>query len=217
MVDYEKAFKKPFTNLTKLVIGIVLSVIPVVSWLAKGFAIESSGLGKTKASDKMPNWEGWGNLFVKGLLSDVITLVYIIPAVVVIALGISAAIIPLVSTFSSSGMAGMMSGGWMSLMPMVFTTAPLAIIGVIILLLGVYLAPLAVLNYVKKKSFSAAFDLKTISKKAFTSEYFIAWLITLVLAVVLGVVLSIVPLVGTALASFIVLVISYSLFGQIFK
>ena len=51
-VNYEEAIKKPFTDIAKLIIGIILSFIPIIWWFAKGFILESSGLGKIKPSKK---------------------------------------------------------------------------------------------------------------------------------------------------------------------
>jgi len=42
MVDYGGAFKKPFQDITKLVIGIVLMIIPIVNFLAMGYFIETA-------------------------------------------------------------------------------------------------------------------------------------------------------------------------------
>ena len=215
MISYEKAFKKPFTDLSKLVIGIVLSVIPIVNWIPEGFAIESSGLGKAKASDKMPEWKDWGRLFTRGLLATVITLIYAIPGIIVVLIGIGIAIVSLVSTFAGA-MTGM-SQNWMSLLPVLITTAPLTLVGFILILIAAYISPMAILNYVRYNKFSSAFDFGAVLKKAFTGKYFMAWLITMVFGVILGTLLSFIPIVGMAAASFIASVISFSLFGQVFK
>ena len=90
-VSYEQAIRKPFTDIAKLIIGIILSIVPIIHWLAKGFILECSGMGKTKPSKKMPDFKNWGYLFIRGLVSDVILLIYAIPAILVFLVGVGAA------------------------------------------------------------------------------------------------------------------------------
>ena len=93
MVSYEEALKKPFSDIKTLVIGIVLSIIPIVnSTIVTGFAIESSGLSKTKSSKKMPEWKNWGHLFVQGLSAVVIQIIYLLPAILVLLVGFGLAL-----------------------------------------------------------------------------------------------------------------------------
>ncbi|MFH1786436.1 MAG: hypothetical protein ABH829_02205 [archaeon] len=55
-MNYETAFKKPVTDVKKLVIGVILGMIPVIHWIAKGFYLNCSNVGKVKTGDKMPEW-----------------------------------------------------------------------------------------------------------------------------------------------------------------
>jgi hypothetical protein len=55
MVNYTDAFEKPFTDIKNLLIGILLSIIPVISWFAVGFQMKCSGVGKSKYSKKCLN------------------------------------------------------------------------------------------------------------------------------------------------------------------
>ncbi len=236
MVDYEQAFKKPFTDVVKLIIGIVLTFIPIVNWIAKGFAIESSGLGKTKKSSKMPEWKDWWHLFVRGLASDVILLIYSLPAILVMLIGIGLTIGPMMGMFMGAGITpemleniGMEPGTWGGafsqampyMLPQILSMASVAvpafIIGGLLWLLAIYVSPMAVMNYVKKNSFGAAFDLGAIKKKVFTGNYFITWLVVVVVTVIAMLVLTIIPVLGTAIGAFIMLVIGYSLYGQVYR
>ena len=99
MVNYEEALKKPFTELGKLVLGIILSIVPIVNWIAQGFIIECSGLGKIKPSKKMPEWKDLPDLFVKGFLSYLIIFIYAIPAIIVFAVTIGYAAGSLMTAF----------------------------------------------------------------------------------------------------------------------
>lgn len=228
MVNYEEAFKKPFTDLLKLVIGIVLSLIPILHWIPKGFAIESSGLGKTKPSSKMPEWKWklkdlW-HLFIRGLLSDIIMIIYAIPAIVVLMIGFGQVIVPMMSMFISMGATPEMmqtSGAeliWPQIMSSALLAAPTFLVGGILLLIAVYVSPMAVMNYVKNNKFGAAFDIGTIKKKVLTGEYFSVWLVILVVTIIAMVIVNrLIPLLGSAIGGFIMLVIGYSLYGQAYR
>jgi len=229
MVNYEEAIKKPFTDIVKLIIGIVLSIIPIINWIAKGFMIESSGLGKTKPSKKMPEWKNWGYLFIKGLASDIIFLIYAIPAILVFLIGAGYAIGSLASAFigtvppevlgeTSPGVMGdLIRQNWALALPTLITLAPILILGFILLLIAFYLTPIAVLNYVKTKRFSGAFDFNTVLKKALTGKYFFVWLAVIIISGIVIAILSFIPFLGPAIAMFIMGVFSYSLYGQVYR
>lgn len=235
MVNYGEAIKKPFTDLTKLVIGIVLSIIPIINWFAQGFILESSGLGKTKPSKKMPDWKNWGSLFFKGFVSYVIAFIYAIPAVLVFIIGAGFTFISLMNTYLgtvipkellSSVVAGetspkaigeLISQNWALALPTLISLAPILLLGATLLLLAVYLTPAAVLNYLKNNKFSKAFDLNLVFKKAFTVKYFAVWIIGGIIVIVVTGILNLIPVIGNAMGFFITGVIVYSLFGQAFR
>lgn len=234
MVNYEEAIKKPFTDLGKMLFGIIISFIPIVNWIAQGFVLECSGVGKNKPSKKMPEWKEMPDLFVKGFLSYAVMFVYAIPAILIFTITVGYAIISWLATFGgimpkelmNSMMAGQASSGelapvlsqnWALALPTLIAITPLLMIGLILALIASYLSPIAVLNYVKNKKFVKAFDFNFIFSKAFTANYFITWLIAGVITMVIGLVLSVIPWIGSAIAFFIAGVISYSLYGEVFR
>jgi hypothetical protein len=99
MMEFDKAIQKPISDWKTLLIGILLSIVPIVSWFAKGFALECSGLGKNKPSAKMPSWQGWGDLFIKGFIAWVITMIYMIPAILVVVIGAGTVLISLIQMY----------------------------------------------------------------------------------------------------------------------
>ena len=225
-INYEEAIKKPFTDIAKLIIGIVLSIVPGLWWVAKGLILECSGVGKTKPSKKMPELKNWWNLFVKGFASDFILVIYAIPAglvfLVVIGMTISSlaeSILPM--TGSVDTLSQLISQNWYLVMPIILQLAPVMLFGFVLLLIAFYLTPIAVLNYLKTKKFSEAFNLNRVTKKAFTSDYFVTWIIALVITGVITwiilLIFSAFPYVGKQIAFFITGVISYSLYGQIYR
>jgi len=234
MVNYEEALKKPLTDLGKLVLGIILSIIPIIQLVAYGFAIECSGVGKNKPSKKMPEWRGYVEYFVKGLVAIIIAIIYAIPAILVLSIGIGYAAISMITTLVgimpqdllNSLMAGQVAGtqleqfftqNWMLTLPTLAAAAPVILIGLILLLIASYASPIAILNYLKNKSFGKAFDFGFVFSKALTLKYFIIWIIVGLISIVLNAVLSFIPWIGSAIAFFVSSVITWSLYGQVFR
>jgi len=235
-MKYEEALKKPFTDFKKLAIGIVLSMVPIVNFtIVQGFAIESSGVGKAKASKGMPEWKDWSYLFVKGLGATLVKLIYALPALALIGFGVGIAVgdmIGMMANNLSPELTGQMMGGrfasneqfmqvlaqnWYMALPGMIKAAPLMMLGGVLALLASFLEPVAVLNYLSKKDFAAAFDLNKVLHKAFNTRYALAWITALLVGMVLVAVLSFVPWIGGPIALFALSVISYSLYGQAFK
>jgi len=223
MVDYQSAFEKPFTDIKKLLIGILFSIVPIINFFARGFILECSGLGKTKPSKKMPEWKDFGSLFVKGLLYFIITIIYFIPAVAVFLLGAGAAIANLATSMPWQQIANLSEQEAVDIMQPIIQNAvpsfaaalPFIIISVILALIALYVLPIAVLSYIEK-DFGNAFSLQNIFKKAFTGKYFVAWILMILINLILTNILNIVPIVGVPAAVFISGVIAYSLFGQVY-
>jgi hypothetical protein len=106
---------------------------------------------------------------------------------------------------------------WALGLPAIIQLTPVFIFAFILLLIGFYLTPIAVLNYAKTNNFSEAFSLGKICKKAFTGKYFTVWLVTIILTVFITAILSLIPIVGWGAAFFISGVIAYSLYGQVYR
>lgn len=235
MVKYTEAIKKPFTDLTKLVIGIVLSLIPIVQWVAKGFALESSGLGKTRPSAKMPEWKNFVHLFVKGLLSDIILFVYMLPAFIIFLVAAGIALAPLAGVLISSAipqeigqvlqphdagpklLKNLIEQNWQLIIPTLIVAAPIFLIAFVLFLIASYVGPIAILNYVKTNKFGKAFEFGIIFRKTLNSRYFMVWLVTTILIGIVAAVLTFIPLIGKAMIYFLTSVIAFTLYGQIYR
>ncbi|MFH0929038.1 MAG: DUF4013 domain-containing protein [Candidatus Aenigmatarchaeota archaeon] len=235
MVNYESAIKKPFTDVAKLIIGAIVSIIPIVNWIATGYALESSGLGKTKTSKKMPEWKNIGNLFIKGFASYVIGFVYALPALIVFVAGAGFAATSLMNSYvgtvipqdmissliagetSPEVVAQLVSQNWYLAIPTLVTLAPILLAGAILMIIARFVTPMAVLNYLKNKSFTKAFDIGTVSKKAFTMRYFTVWIVAAIVTFVATLLLSLIPWVGAPIAVFVSGVITYSMYGDVYR
>jgi hypothetical protein len=94
----------------------------------------------------MPEWKDWGYLFIKGLVSDIILLIYAIPAIVVFIIGAGIAIGSLAqNAFVSPGLMGgtpettsqLISQNWYMALPALIQAAPIMIVGFILFLIAV--------------------------------------------------------------------------------
>jgi len=227
MVNYQEAFEKPFTDIKKLLIGIALSILPLISWFARGYILECSGTGKNKSVKKMPEWAGWknfGSYFVKGFIYYIIALIYLLPAIMVFIFGAGKVIYSLaisipwqeVQQKTSDEAAALIQPIIQDAMPALKSAFPYLIISIVLGILALYILPIAALSYLNENNLSGAFRIKKIFKKSFTGKYFVAVILMLLVALLLGSLLGVIPFVGKPAAAFIISVIAYSLFGQIY-
>ena len=218
-VDFGWAVKQPFSNMKKLGIGTILGAIPIVSMLTvMGYALNSakSAVGK-KA---LPEWNNWGDIIVKSLLGLVITLIYMIPALIVGAVLIGSAFIAIMTAISTGGnMAGFSFGNFMGGLMIFF----------LLVLVTAFFLPAALTMYALKNKFGEAFNFGAIFKRAFTGDYIVAWIVAGVYSFVLMIIASMVslavgmvPAIGfllawivTGFAAFVSYVTCYSIFGQL--
>ncbi len=235
MIDFGSAIKKPFTDAKKLVVGILLSFIPIVNWIARGYILECSGLGKNKKSDKMPAWKDTAELFVKGFLSILVGLLYAIPAIIVMVIAAGVTIVSLIGIYvgtvippsllqsvfkgevPAKVVTDMVLQNWALALPAILLFASVWLAACLLALLAAYLTPMATLNYIKFRRFGAAFDLKTVFKKAFTVKYFSVWLLTVLIGAIIVGVLKFIPYFGALIGMFIAGVMNYSLLGDVYR
>jgi len=203
MVEYEKAIKRPFQDIKKLLIGAILSIIPIVNLIASGYIIKAAK-GTMKKKNDMPEWEDWGNLFTTGLIVAVIGFIYMIPGLAAFLLSLGVVLfstVPEAATISS-----IVAAGGISL-----------ILALILIPLAMLVAPMAIMRYVDKGNFSAAFGLGDILRKVFTGKYIVAWIIVLVYSVVVFGITMWIPVVGPAIGSFIAGVTSMTVFAEVYS
>lgn len=233
MADYEGAIKRPFSDLKKLLIGVVLSTFPIISLFAKGYYLESSGVSKKRRINRkeMPDWENWSNLFFKGLLAIIIKSVYLLPMIFVMLFGFGFVLSSLIATLApifpfdslSSDPAAIMKienffqQNWMLIMPSLLKLGPFIFFGVIFALLAVYISPIAILSFISSNKLSDAFDLRNIFKKAFTAEYFVAFIVIALFSIVIKAVFLIIPFVGMGISKFLTGMFAYTVIGEIYK
>jgi hypothetical protein len=224
MVDYKEALEKPFTDLKKLLIGMLLSILPVINWFAVGFEMNCSNVGKIK-SKKMPEWKNFGNLFKKGFFNFAIAFIYIILPVLILMLSAGKIVldalgkIPLAqlqAATTDEARTAILQPIIQGMVPSLIAVLPLVIFAVILSILVLYIIPIAVLSYLENERFSDAFKIKEIFKKAFTGKYFVIWLLVTVLSILINNIFKFIPYIGDSISAFIIGVIAFSLIGQVY-
>lgn len=207
MVDYVESVKRPFTDIGKLVLGIVISIIPIVNFMFSGYLLNVAKSAMKKDME-LPKWENWGTLFVEGLLAFVIGIIYMLPVVVILGglLLVGGLSVPGLIAGGMLGMAGVMAGLGMYIVVLV-------IVG---LVLG-FLSTVALLTYAETRDFSSAFAFRDIIKKAFTGTYIVGFIITMVIVGVIAFIIGLIPFIGQFLSTFIVGTIAYTALAQAYR
>ncbi|HZX12247.1 MAG TPA: DUF4013 domain-containing protein [Candidatus Nanoarchaeia archaeon] len=203
-MEFSTALKRPFSDLKTFIIGSALSILPIINFFAFGYILEAAKL-TLKKKNTLPEWNNWGNLFVKGLLSVLIGFIYMIPGMIAMIYG-------------GLGFFYFTGGGELSLS---LFTGP-RVIGSLLFaslffLLALYLIPSATLTFLTQRRFGAAFTFSTVFGKAFTGRYFLAWIVSSFVALVISFLALLIPFVGVGIGSFVVMMIAYTLLAEAYR
>ncbi len=222
MVDYNAALKKPFLDVKNLIIGILLSILPIINWFAVGYMLECTGLTKRKVSlDKSPDWTGWGSLFAKGFFSFVIGLVYMIPALIILFFTVISVVFNVIQQVGFENLVGgtdqVLIANWDKIWPILGAVLPYIIIMVVLIILASYVIPVAIMNYIANDRLGKAFAFGEVFRKAFTGKYFVAWILAMIISGIVALVLGFIPWIGGPAGSFIGGVMSYTILGQVYR
>ena len=209
---YELSIKRPFTNLKRLLAGILWSILPILNFFAMGYALRCAKLSM-KNNFEMPAWDNKGELFTKGILSFVIEIIYLLPFIILISILFFSII------FSIDLIKAQEDKNYILelVKPIIINNLFAFILIILLFILTIYISPSAIMNFVNKDSFGKGFEFSTIFKKAFTKQYFITSLLMLVYGAVVYSIFMWVPLVGSAIAIFLINVTSYSAYGAIYN
>lgn len=214
MIDYESAFKRPFSDLKKLLLAILFNLLPIINFIAYGYFLEVAKSSGGKKLTALPAWKDYGSLFINGFKALVIAVVYALPLIVVMS-GMMFS-----GMFSGLGRSWMY-GGMMSPSYMMAGFGYWMILLVIIGLASAYVIPMAVLNFAMSNDFSRGFKFGEVLNKAFTSEYFVVWLVSIIYSAVLGAVFGVLlrwlPFVGRAISGAITGITMFTLLGSAYQ
>lgn len=204
MVDFVEALKRPFSDIKKLIIYIVVSIIPIVNLIGIGYLLDVAHTAMRRRND-LPDFKDLGKLFVEGIIALVIGLIYAIPILIIIGVMFAMGLIGsglLSAGFGILGFAAL--GGWMVLT---------AIVGLAV----AYIGTGGLMRYVETRKLGEAFNFNQITKKVFTKDYFIGWLVGIVIVFVLNAVLGLIPMIGSMLATGIGGIFYMSVLGEIYS
>ncbi|CAB3287319.1 conserved membrane protein of unknown function [Methanocaldococcus lauensis] len=173
-MDIMEGLKFPMNDkdwIKKVLIGGLLNIIPIVNFISTGYSLETMKL-IINNTEKLPEWDNFGSKFVKGLVSIIISMIYlIIPFIIMLVL------------LYLNKIAGL-------------------IIGFILTMIFGFIIPMAIANFVAKDSFGAAFEFGEIINriKSVFEEYFICYLVIIGLYIIVSIVMLI-PIIGWILGS----------------
>lgn len=211
-MDISGSFQFPSKDkdwVTKVLIGGVINLIPVVNLIASGYILTLMARSIEREQEELPKWDDWGGYFMKGLMVAVITLVYCIIPLGVMMIGL----VPMIAG------AAMERGGG----------AALAGVGVLMIIIGALLfipilliLPMAILVYAKTGEFGAAFAFGDIISKIKVNlgDYIIILVVALVAGAVLGFVAGLIPVLGflvSILGSFYLGLVIAHMYGNYFR
>jgi len=221
-LDFLNAFTRPFSDATKMLIGLVIAIIPFVNFIFYGYVIENmkSVLGRRG----LPEWKNWFDLLIEGLTGTIAALIYFLPTI----------IIALISMYSlvSQGLftieAIMNPLNWASLTGIGILLA----VGIVFYLISLYIFPAVLVHYAAQNRFDAIFELDVIFKKVLSFNYLLSFLTVIVYSFVIGGVVSLlvgvvalfVPLLATLMAvivggitTYIIFITASTLFAQAYR
>lgn len=219
MVDFVEAIKRPFTDIKALIIGAVLALLGVFTLGILMLPVMGYGLRTAKNTlnnnPALPKWDKWGDLFVKGIVALIVSIVYMLPALIVIGLGIAGTI----ASIQTAALAGMVTPEAIMqlIMPALAANALIFLVGILLALIAAFLLPMALVLYVKEESFGAAFRVGEVIRKVLTGKYIVAWIVVVVYSAIVSSILGFVPLIGSAVAMFMVTVTEYTVFAQAYR
>jgi len=205
-LDIGKALKFPTEDenwIVKILIGTVLMIIPIVNFIPIGYVYNIFKKVLNKEEPSLPEWDGWGDLFVRGLMVFLVMLVYIIVPWIILMIG--GGIMSAGANNNSGALTGL--GGF------------LMFIGGLLYLVVALLVPFALAHYAKhNEEFGAIFKFGDIIGNFFKAigDYLLAIVVMIGVFFVLGLI-GIIPILGWIigfLAIFYVMVVMYTLLAM---
>ncbi len=211
-MEITKAIKRPFQDVQKWIIGCALNIIPIVNFFSAGYILESANL-TLKRKETLPVWQSWGDLFVKGLLTFFIGMVFMLPAFILLLI----AGVKIFASMFSYGMRGSEWGFLNALFQNISMSIGYVAVALALGIVACYLLPAAILGYVSSEKLGEAFKMRTVLKKSFTEKYFLAWVISCATYFILYLVLGWFWFVGHAIAGFTAGIISMTLLAEAYR
>ncbi len=91
-MDIGRGFTYAFDDedwLKKILIGGVVTLVPILNFVAIGYALRATKNASEGQDLPLPEWDDWGGDFVRGLLLFLAGLIYSLPTIIVMVLGVA--------------------------------------------------------------------------------------------------------------------------------
>ncbi|MCL7412434.1 MAG: DUF4013 domain-containing protein [ANME-2 cluster archaeon] len=190
----------------KILIGGLLMLIPIVNFIALGYYIKTLR-GSIDDESALPEWEDWGDLFIKGLVVVIVVFIYMLIPLAILFFSIgSAAISSIASGDVAPASIGAIIAG--------------SLISMVLVFIACLLLPMAFSMYAKEDSIGAAFRLGELLSRirSIIGEYIIALIVLLALMVIVSFI-SMVPFIGWVVmifANFYVGLVAAYMLGNVY-
>ena len=209
-MDYGKIIKFPMDDkdwVMKIIIGGILSIIPIINFIAYGYMLKvmKNSINKTPG---MPEWKGFTDFFVKGLIIFIIELIFMI--------------VPLIIFGAIAGFSALsaVTGGLSDPLSFVLAILPALFVGGILFLIIGFILPMAISMYAKSDNFGDAFKFSEIFNriKSIFGEYLISYIVIIIFGIILGLIMLI-PVIGWIIGffgTFYLGVVALNMFGELY-
>lgn len=197
-MDIGRAFTFMFDDddwLKKIAIGGLIMLIPILNLVALGYVIRALRNAREGRALPLPEWDDWGDDFVRGLLITIATFIYTLPMLIAVLLGVAA-----------SGVFREQACMWAGYCP-----------GMLWALLVAFITPALYLQYAKHDNFGALFhfgEIWHIVADKF-SNYLVAVLMAWVAMIVASVIGSVACGLGVAWTSLWAYLVQAHLMAQV--
>ena len=208
-MDIVENIKYPTTDsewIKKILIGGILLIIPIINFIIGGYYIKTLR-GSIEGKPGLPEWDDWGDLFVKGLMVAIIGLIYMLIPLIVLFVSIGGVITAAISSgdFSAASISAIVGGSLFS---------------VVLMLIVCLVLPMALSIYAKEDSIGAAFRIGEILSriKSVPGDYIITIIVLYALLFIVNLVAAI-PIIGWVIiifANFYIALVASKMFGEVY-
>jgi len=197
-MDIGRSFTYMFDDehwLRKIGLGGLVMLVPILNFVGLGYSIRALRNAREGRELPLPEWDDWGDDFIRGLLISVALLIYSLPSIIAIVLGVGFA-----GTFDQQAC---MWGGFCP--------------GFLWALLVALITPALYLQYAKHDDFAGLFYVKEIWHviTADFGNYLVAALMCLVASIVASIIGSVALLIGNAWTSMWAYLVQAHLMAQV--
>ena len=208
-MDIIESVKFPSTDvgwIKKILIGGILLIIPIINLIIGGYYIKTLR-GSIEGKPGLPEWDDWGDLFIKGLMVAIIGFIYMLIPLIVLFVSIGGALTAAISSgdFSAASISAIVGGSLFS---------------VVLMLIVCLVLPMALSIYAKEDSIGAAFRIGEILSriKSVPGDYIITIIVLYALLFIVNLVAAI-PIIGWVIiifANFYIALVASKMFGEVY-